>query len=131
MGLGDVPLTWTSTVAGRRRFFILSNDEDYDTRNKINSGIQRAGLNMTIQSQNADVIKIALVKLHEVFNSQEKYKDCRIRLTIHDEIVTSCPKEISKEVAKIQIKCMKEASQMYMKKIPTEVSVSISDKWKK
>jgi DNA polymerase I-like protein with 3'-5' exonuclease and polymerase domains len=90
-----------------------------------------AGGTVVHNSTNADVTKLAMVMLDQEFSKPEYNGQVHLRLMVHDEIVVSCPKEMAKKVARVQIKIMKEASQRYVKTVPTEVGCIITDKWSK
>lgn len=130
IGLYGKKISWSESMYGRRRFYILP-DENYPEgeKRKILSSIERQAANMRIQSTSADMTKLAMVWLYQSFNENEKYKDCRIRLTIHDELVVSCPEKIYKEVVRLQKEIMLKASKLFLKTIPSEVGISIGKAW--
>ena len=89
---------YVMTIKGRRRYFNFASDsikalhgkpiEEIDlakirTRDQYDAQLLRAAANAPIQGSSADIIKIAMVKLHEVL------KDYRanLLLQVHDELV--------------------------------------------
>ena len=135
MGLSEYIVTWSESIGGRKRFFFIppkgeSNAEEITNRG-IRSGIQRQAINARIQSTNANATKVAMTMLEEEFKKPEYFGSVFMRLVIHDEIVTSCPKNLARKVAEAQIRIMKEASQQFLKIVPSEVSCIISDTWTK
>jgi len=128
MGLGNSIISWTSTILGRRRFFLLP--EDVSAKKELGS-IQREGCNFPIQGVNADVIKLVLNNVSKQIREDEGMAGSVIRMTIHDEIVVSCPIANHKYVARTVVNIMKSVSQQFIKSLPTEVGLSISPCWLK
>lgn len=126
----DMPLVWSSTIGGRRRYYLFPVTQDEEEKKKLLGDIGRKACNQPIQGVNADVIKQAANTLRDLWNTP-KFKGTVLRLSVHDEIVSSCPKHLAKDVARAQIKAMKSASEKYLKTIPTEVSTVITPHWEK
>lgn len=111
---------FVETIFGRRRYFEFtnnslrklkgSNPEDIDLSKLKNLGAYDAGLlrsaaNAPIQGSNADIIKIAMVRLHEVL---KKYQ-ARLLLQVHDELVFEVPPQEWEEL-QLQIKSVMEGA---------------------
>ncbi|MDZ8082900.1 MAG: DNA polymerase I [Nostoc sp. DcaGUA01] len=109
---------YVETILGRRRYFDFTNNslrqlkgrnpEDIDLTKLKNLGAYDAGLlrsaaNAPIQGSNADIIKIAMVRLHEVL---QKYQ-ARLLLQVHDELVFEIPPDEWEELQP-QIKSVME-----------------------
>jgi len=72
---------YVKTLMGRRRYL-----RDINSKNGlIRSGAERNAINTPIQGTAADMIKIAMVNIHEIF-MKEKFKSKMI-LQVHDELV--------------------------------------------
>ncbi|MDF5711583.1 MAG: DNA polymerase I [Nostoc sp. S4] len=128
---------YVETILGRRRYFEFtnnslrklkgSNPEDIDLSKLKNLGAYDAGLlrsaaNAPIQGSNADIIKIAMVRLHEVL---QKYQ-ARLLLQVHDELVFEIP-PIELEELQPQIKSvMENAVQL---SVPLVVDARVGENW--
>jgi len=77
----SVSVGYVKTLMGRRRYL-----RDINSKNGlIRSGAERNAINTPIQGTAADMIKIAMVNIHEIF-MKEKFKSKMI-LQVHDELV--------------------------------------------
>lgn len=84
---------YVSTLMGRRRRFPNYKACKWGKRNKM----VRQAVNFTIQGFAADMLKIAMNKIHPKLS---KYGAIFV-LTVHDEIVIECPKETSELCAEM------------------------------
>lgn len=64
----------------------------YVTRSNMRNAALRQGVNATIQGMAADIIKLAMIKLHKKWTIEDNY-GARILLQVHDELVCEAPKE--------------------------------------
>lgn len=72
---------YVETILGRRRYL-----PDINSRNQTNRGFaERNAINAPIQGSAADMIKVAMINIHE-FIKQEKLRS-RMILQVHDELV--------------------------------------------
>ena len=117
---------WSTTPAGRKRWYIQPDPTDPDYTRKI-SHIQRQAKNHPIQGTNADAIKYALVFLSDKI--KEKNFDASIVLTVHDEVVCEVREDQAEEWAAIQSNEMVRAGQLFIKKVPVESKPFIGDVW--
>ncbi|MEH2248843.1 DNA polymerase I [Nostoc sp.] len=132
-----IALGYVETIFGRRRYFDFtnnslrklkgSNPEDIDLSKLRNLGAYDAGLlrsaaNAPIQGSNADIIKIAMVRLHEVLKNYQ----ARLLLQVHDELVFEIP-PLEWEELQPQIKSvMENAVQL---SVPLLVEARVGDNW--
>lgn len=128
---------YVETILGRRRYFEFtnnslrklkgSNPEDIDLSKLKNLGAYDAGLlrsaaNAPIQGSSADIIKIAMVRLHEVLS---KYQT-QLLLQVHDELVFEVPHQEWEELQP-QIKSVMEDAVKLT--VPLLVEVRAGDNW--
>lgn len=117
---------WSTTPAGRKRWYVQPDRTDPEYTRKI-SHIERQAKNHPIQGTNADAIKYALVFLTEKI--KEKGFDASIILTVHDEIVCEVREDQAEEWAKIQSEEMIRAGSLFIKKVPIESKPFVGDVW--
>lgn len=78
---------YVKTIMGRRRSF-----PDINSRNgNIRQSAERAAVNTVIQGSAADMIKIAMIRIHKYL--KEKNLKTRLLLQVHDELVFEMPSE--------------------------------------
>ncbi|MEH2289874.1 DNA polymerase I [Nostoc sp.] len=132
-----IALGYVETIFGRRRYFNFtnnslrklkgSNPEDIELSKLKNLGALDAGLlrsaaNAPIQGSNADIIKIAMVRLHEILNNYQ----ARLLLQVHDELVFEIPPDEWEEL-QLQIKSvMENAVQL---SVPLLVEARVGENW--
>ena len=108
---------YTETIFGRRRPCPDVRSSNFIVR----SAAERAAVNMPLQGTAADMMKLAMVRIHKKLPDR-----ANLILQIHDELVVECPKELSKQVAKIM---QDEMIGVHRFKVPIEVDVSYGDNW--
>jgi DNA polymerase-1 len=109
------------TMFGRRRLV-----PELNSRNgQIRAAAERATVNMPIQGSAADILKKAMIDLHE------ELKKRRLRtqmiLTVHDELLFEGPDEESDEAAAVVRERMENVVSL---KVPLTVDVGIADNWR-
>lgn len=108
---------YTETLFGRRRPCPDVRSSNFVVR----SAAERAAVNMPLQGTAADMMKLAMIRIHK------KLPDgANLILQIHDELVVECPKALSEEVSKIM---QTEMIGVRKFKVPIEVDVSTGDNW--
>lgn len=127
---------YVETILGRRRYFEFedstlqkrkgSHPEEIDL-NKLNlgrndAGILRAAANAPIQGSSADIIKVAMVKLHEVLHNYQG----RLLLQVHDELVFEVPPE-EWEMLQSEIKTAMESAVELT--VPLVVDIHAGENW--
>ncbi|ABA20205.1 DNA polymerase A [Trichormus variabilis ATCC 29413] len=132
-----ISLGYVETILGRRRYFNFdstsllnlkgSNPEDIDLSKLKNLGAKDAGLlrsaaNAPIQGSSADIIKIAMVQIHEVL---KKYQ-ARLLLQVHDELVFEVPPQ---EWAELQPQIKSVMENAVKLSVPLVVDVRAGENW--
>jgi DNA polymerase-1 len=128
---------YVETILGRRRYLDFTskglkelkgrNLEDINLSKLKNLGAYDAGLlrsaaNAPIQGSSADIIKVAMVQLHEVLKNYQ----ARLLLQVHDELVFEVPPQEWEEL-QLQIKSVMENSVSLS--VPLVVDVRAGDNW--
>jgi len=111
---------YVQTVLGRRRYL-----KDINAGNQVVRGAaERNAVNAPIQGSAADIIKIAMINIHNKL-SEGKYKT-KMLLQVHDELVFDCYKPELEEMKKL-IKT--EMEHAYTLAVPLEVEVGVGENW--
>ena len=117
---------YVSNIFGRRIHLRGINDKNFSVR----SFQERAAINAPIQSSAADIIRLAMIQLHELIKLKKIY-DTKMLLQIHDELVFECKKTNQSAVEKIVKKTMESvsSSEHHMFTIPLDVNVNSGINW--
>ena len=111
---------YVQTVLGRRRFL-----KDINSANQmVRGGAERNAINAPIQGSAADIIKIAMIRIHNRLKS-EGFKT-KMLLQVHDELVFDVPKH-ELEIIKPIIKS--EMEQAYPLDVPLVVDLGWGKNW--
>lgn len=111
---------YAETLLGRRRYLRNINSSN---RN-VAQFEERAAINMPIQGTAADMIKLAMIKIH---NELEKRRaKTKMILQVHDELVFDVHKSELNEMKDLIKELMETA---YPLKVPVVVDVGIGDNW--
>lgn len=111
---------YVETVSGRRRYLPDIRSRNFNAR----SAAERMATNAPIQGTSADMIKIAMIRIHDVLH-QEKV-ETRMILQVHDELIFDMPEsEVSGLTPRI-VKIMQEALAL---DVPVEVDASTGRNW--
>ena len=86
---------FTQTLYGRRRYIPELTSSNFNIR----QGAERVALNTPIQGTAADLIKMAMIRVHNALT--ENYPDAKLILQVHDELIVECPEAIAEEVASL------------------------------
>ena len=84
---------YTETLYGRKRYIPELSSSNFNIR----QGAERIALNTPIQGTAADLIKLAMIRVHRALQTQ--YPEATLLLQVHDELIVECPEEIASEVA--------------------------------
>ena len=109
---------YVKTLFGRKRPLPELKDKNYHIR----SFGERAAVNATIQGTAADIVKMAMLKLHEELERRESY----LILQVHDEIVVEAPEGRKEEIEKIMKEVMENCVEL---SVPLTVEVKSGERW--
>ena len=97
---------YTQTLYGRKRSIPELSSSNFNIR----QGAERIALNTPIQGTAADLIKLAMIHVHQVL--KERYPQANLLLQVHDELIIECPEEIASEVAALISKEMEQVASL-------------------
>ena len=117
---------YVSNIFGRRIHLRGINDKNFSVR----SFQERAAINAPIQSTAADIIRLAMIKIDNIIETNKKF-NAKMLLQIHDELIFECMEKDSSYIKKIVKESMISisSSDHHMFSIPLEVSVNSGYNW--
>jgi DNA polymerase-1 len=105
---------------GRRRYL-----RDINSANQTVRGFaERNAINAPIQGSAADMIKIAMIRIHQDIKDQKL--NSKMTMQVHDELVFDVPKSEAEQMKKIIQDRMQNAIKM---KVPILVEVGEGTNW--
>ena len=111
---------YVETMTGRRRYLRDINSRNNTTKNAE----ERVAINSRIQGTAADLIKLAMAKIHKELIEKECMT--RMLLQVHDELVFDLHKSEESFLPGLIEKCMQNALPMT---VPIEVEIGIGNNW--
>ncbi len=114
---------YVETLLGRKRFFpeLKNPGLPYNQR----QAVERQAINAPIQGTAADIMKIAMIRLHRELRDGG-YR-ARMLLQVHDELVIECPDQEIEAVVALVRQCMQSA---YTLRVPLKVDVEVGPNWR-
>ena len=112
---------FVENLLGRKRYFKEINS----SQQFISSSAERMAVNMTIQGLAADIMKIAMINIHEKIQNNN---DIKTLIQVHDELVFEIKEEKIKEFIPLLKYEMENAYQL-PNNVPLRVDVEIGDNW--
>ncbi|MBK7143620.1 MAG: hypothetical protein IPH75_16295 [bacterium] len=109
---------YVTTLYNRRRYLPEINDSNRNIRQFA----ERTAINTPIQGTAADIIKVAMLKIHKALAG----KKSKMILQVHDELVFDVHDSELEKVQKIVIDGMQNAAEL---KVPLIADVGIADNW--
>jgi len=113
-------LGYTTTVYGRRRPFPDLNSKVFQLREIA----RRAALNAPIQGTAADIMKLAMIKVHE--SMQAANLKSQLLLQVHDELVFAVAPGELEALKQLTITAMRDVAKL---SVPLEVHIGIGANW--
>lgn len=111
---------YVETLLGRRRYL----PDIHSGNSVVRSHAERNAVNAPIQGTAADIIKIAMIQIHELLN-ERKYRT-KLLLQVHDELVFDAPDEEIKEVSALIKKTMESSVKI---EVPLIVDIGVGPNW--
>jgi DNA polymerase-1 len=111
---------YVTTLLGRRRYLPELKSNNYNVR----SFGERAALNTPIQGTAADIIKLAMIDVHQML-FDGGYRS-RLILQVHDELIVDAPREEAAAVGALLKECMENA---YPLSVPLVAQLAAGDNW--
>jgi DNA polymerase-1 len=113
------------TVMGRRRYFPILQSKERDPRTQIQRrAAERECINMPVQGSAADIMKVAMLRVHETLKRQAP--NVKLTLQVHDELVLEVPEREANQVAKLVRQAMEGAFPL---SVPLKVDAKFGGNW--
>lgn len=97
---------YTQTIYGRRRRIPELTSDNHNVRQ---SG-ERIALNTPIQGTAADLIKLAMIRVHRAL--RENYPEAKLLLQVHDELIVECLESIAPQVSQLISREMEQVADL-------------------
>lgn len=111
---------FVTTILNRRRY---TPDID-STRPQLRAFAERTAVNSPIQGSAADLVKLAMLRVHETLLREAL--GAQLLIQVHDELIVECPSAVVERCATILRTCM---SEVYPLSVPLVVDVEIAKHW--
>lgn len=111
---------YVTTIFNRRRYIPDINSRNYNLR----SFAERVAMNTPIQGSAADIIKVAMVKIHNHF--KEMGLKAKMLIQVHDELIFDVPQDELEVVKSIVKSDMETAVPL---KVPLVVDFKVGKSW--
>ena len=114
---------YVETLLGRRRYFPELRPGSQATHN-TRQAAERMAINAPIQGTAADIIKIAMIRLHQAL--QERRPRARVILQVHDELIAEAPEDEIETLAPLMREIMEDAFEL---EAPLKVDLMVGQNW--
>jgi DNA polymerase-1 len=111
---------YVETIFHRRRYIPELRDRNFNIR----AFGERVATNAPIQGSAADLIKVAMIRIHEALRSQKLQG--RMLLQVHDELVLEAPPDEVQTVSTIVRGAMEGAAEL---SVPLVVDLGVGSNW--
>lgn len=111
---------YVATLLGRRR----PMPDIHSSNFMVRSAAERAAINVPIQGTEADLVKLAMVRVDDKLRAQ--HNDCHQLLQIHDSILVECPEPVAERIAALM---KEEMEAVYELPVKLTVDTTIGDNW--
>ena len=111
---------FVTTLYGRRRFIPELKSRIYMQR----MFGERVAMNAPIQGTAADIIKIAMIRVHKAL--KDEGLDAKLILQVHDELIIEASQKDAEKAKEILVREMENAASLA---VPLEVAAEIGENW--
>jgi len=111
---------FTETLFGRRRYHPEINIQN----RTIREAAERTAINTPVQGTAADIIKIAMIRIHEKMNKE--CTDARMLMQVHDELVFEVPQADADKFCQWVVTEMSSACKL---NVPLKVEGGVGENW--
>ena len=111
---------FSETILGRKRAIHEINASAYMVRQLG----ERLAMNSPIQGSAADIIKIAMIKVHREL--KEKHPESHLILQVHDELIIDSSRDELEEIKDLLVRNMEDAMKLSVKLL---AEVNIGENW--
>jgi len=111
---------FVETVFGRRLYTPNINDKSM----RMQMAAERAAINAPMQGSAADIIKLAMIKIHNWLKKENI--NAQMIMQVHDELVLEAPENKAKEITNKVQTLMSNAAKL---SVPLVVDVGIGQNW--
>jgi len=113
---------YVETLMGRKRWLKDINSSNFTVRGFA----ERNAINSPIQGTAADMIKLAMIEVHNVFQ-KHNFKSKMI-MQVHDELVFDAHKSEVEMIKPIILDCMKNALKL-PNDVPVDAEIGVGENW--
>ena len=111
---------YSTTMFGRRRYIPEIKSSNFIEKNRG----KRAAMNAPIQGSAADIIKIAMVNVHN--RLEEEGLESRLILQVHDELIVEA---VESELDRVSVLLKEEMENAVNLKVSLDVDLNVGDSW--
>jgi DNA polymerase-1 len=114
-----------STLFGRKRYFSALMNADGKVNRQVMEGELRAAVKMPIQGTAADIMKRAMIDLHNEL--QRRKLNAKMNLQVHDELVLEVAEDLLPETRDLVVTVMESA---YKLDAPLKANAQVGTNWR-
>jgi DNA polymerase-1 len=113
---------YVETLMGRKRWLRDINSSNFTVRGFA----ERNAINSPIQGSAADMIKLAMIKVHKAM--KDKHWDSKMILQVHDELVFDATEKELPALKELILNAMTTAMTL-PNEVPVEAEVGVGENW--
>jgi len=112
---------YVTTLMGRRRYLPELQSGNYNLR----SFGERCAMNSPIQGTAADIIKLAMIRVHDAL--RDGGFEAKLIMQVHDELIIEAPQAEAERVKALLRDCMEG---VYPMSVPLKTDINIGGDWR-